>query len=73
MLVYLLQQHFGVENLLYIFLNKHELQLHWVDIRSKPDPFSFPTMVFELRNNCAKQLSGQCPLKLYPRSTDKTS
>lgn len=43
MLVYLLQQHFSVENLLYLFVNKHELQLQWVDIRSKPDPFSFLT------------------------------
>lgn len=67
MLVYLLQQHFIVENLLYLFLNKHELQLQWVDIRSKPDSFSFLTMVFELRNNCTQQLSGQCPLKLLPQ------
>ena len=40
-----------------------------VDIRSKPDPFSFLTLVFEFRNNCARQLSGQCPLKLYPKLT----
>lgn len=67
MLVYRLQQLFSAENLMYFFLNIYELQLQCVDIRSKPGPFSFLAMVFELQNNCAQQLSGQCPPKTLPQ------
>jgi len=50
-----------------LLLELYELQLQCVDIRSKPGPFSFLAMVFELQNNCAQQLSGQCPPKTLPQ------